>query len=1373
MIYKRVKKIIIIMLNNQEPEVNEQEVLNYYKQNYKTKICKEYLFEKSLDEAHKKLYEKFHKFSCCNTPLSLMIYSIFILVFTCAGFFFSISKNEGYKAYKGLLERNMSLIDTDLPNEYETIKLLYFLTTNTIDEYECDFFRYSEDLCTLEQYARYCTPERKAEEKCNYMDSQYHIGNYFQCTLYNYEAGLCNQIQYNYELERTGQIYYEHKIEYSSGKAKIRIKNFSLQKIWCKIGDYDQPIYLGFLILMIIFIALCIFDLALNKKAITPGVRYYLALSFYMIFHVIFRIFTPLFLILSGYGIFVSLLYPSTYSDPDDTTSYINDPFLDSSVIIIFPEEKLWKDKRLYALIFCGISFLLFILVWILSYYKQLIYNYLSFDFHEKIEGQNPVAISEIKRSASIKVGKTKYYFDIKQNKDIYLKENRAGKIHFFKEIVFKDNTYYLKYDNLGLKDQLAWNEFKYPFNNEVTYRLGLFLNLIYVFLYLFVALLIWNFKDDNIYDYFIRLLDSGYKPKNHKYIKRSNDLNSIFDDFIMIFYLIFGIISILAIAKWAFFGGFKNMIFIWISIIISIIITLLNLAVVILCIIGAVFNFLGLLAYSSREEFEFEIDTIFFKLLIHFIFYVYVFIFSLPEFIYSILMIISLNKIKNENQRLETEKKTSEDIFKYMALSNQNMILEAVNNNPELPKHLFYQRKIDNSPMIDLAQKFGQSSDIILCLEQNIEEILDDKKKVELQNYKYKAFDTKRIISKIILQIIFSGLSFIITIIAIVYSFNKNEYYKAYRVYFNEIDENFLTNISGFESLLPGYTKFWCDFGNYQNSIFVSFLIFVILYLLFEIFSLLIHKSVIKLAFQIGIFHNIIIWINMAFYFIFKVYFPLYLFLFIFSWYTLAKDPQKISSEDAYYGYYSNNSIDDALYNEWNDKKYIIAVSIACSLLLMIFDIIMINVKYTIIDYLNKNYEEIEDEEGNPKDEDLEKNEVTTSLTIRNNKYNATIKLNHILYLQQINTSGDEFLYKFKKVKIDNITNDFIYVRLGLNSITEQISLAQWNYPDLNHIFSRLADMCNSIYIILFFSVPLFKMHVKDDASYLAIKLANMLLDSSRGSDIKKPLFYKIFDMYGSYEKSFTESRFTLYIIQLIILLLFMLKRIYFGGFAKSLLLTISFILCIICLIDNIVYVILDFLTILFSLFSIISLYDTDYISLTGDMIEFKLFFQLIINIIIFSLNIKLLKETIAITSDCNILKKAMVKFNNNEDNIDLDKPDFKPVEFKYISLEGAICSIKEYRNNDLQRYLYYSSDNINGNNQENANPNIQVNHQENNQENLQGNIQPNNANTILEVKDTNDNKNTKTNFPPNQLSSTDGVVLYNRELETEKKLV
>ena len=50
------------MLNNQEPEVNEQEVLNYYKQNYKTKICKEYLFEKSLDEAHKKLYEKFHKF---------------------------------------------------------------------------------------------------------------------------------------------------------------------------------------------------------------------------------------------------------------------------------------------------------------------------------------------------------------------------------------------------------------------------------------------------------------------------------------------------------------------------------------------------------------------------------------------------------------------------------------------------------------------------------------------------------------------------------------------------------------------------------------------------------------------------------------------------------------------------------------------------------------------------------------------------------------------------------------------------------------------------------------------------------------------------------------------------------------------------------------------------------------------------------------------------------------------------------------------------------------------------------------------------------------------------------------------------------------
>ena len=98
--------------------------------------------------------------------------------------------------------------------------------------------------------------------------------------------------------------------------------------------------------------------------------------------------------------------------------------------------------------------------------------------------------------------------------------------------------------------------------------------------------------------------------------------------------------------------------------------------------------------------------------------------------------------------------------------------------------------------------------------------------------------------------------------------------------------------------------------------------------------------------------------------------------------------------------------------------------------------------------------------------------------------------------------------------------------------------------------------------------------------------------------------------------------------------------------------------------------------------------------------MINAKLSVQLIINIIIFIFNIKLLKESITFSMYYNKMKKSLIKLNNKEDNLDEDKPNFKPLEFKYISLEGNICSIKEYKNNNLQRYLYYCNINIQKNN-------------------------------------------------------------------------
>ena len=199
------------------------------------------------------------------------------------------------------------------------------------------------------------------------------------------------------------------------------------------------------------------------------------------------------------------------------------------------------------------------------------------------------------------------------------------------------------------------------------------------------------------------------------------------------------------------------------------------------------------------------------------------------------------------------------------------------------------------------------------------------------------------------------------------------------------------------------------------------------------------------------------------------------------------------------------------------------------------------------------------------------------------------------------------------------------------------------------------------------------------------------------------------------------------------------MLKRIQYGGFKKSCNLIVVFVIDIIFLIQNIVYIILDFLLILFDLFAIICYYKNKYNLLADDMMDAKLFLELIINIYILSNNIKLLKENATLTVYLNELRKAMDKFNKREENINEDEPNFKPVEFKYVSLDGNICTLKELQNDLIQRYLFYIPEN--GEIEQNNNlPNIMP-RQENDVTIHQNkkNYEQINVNNTIEVKENN----------------------------------
>ena len=87
-------------------------------------------------------------------------------------------------------------------------------------------------------------------------------------------------------------------------------------------------------------------------------------------------------------------------------------------------------------------------------------------------------------------------------------------------------------------------------------------------------------------------------------------------------------------------------------------------------------------------------------------------------------------------------------------------------------------------------------------------------------------------------------------------------------------------------------------------------------------------------------------------------------------------------------------------------------------------------------------------------------------------------------------------------------------------------------------------------------------------------------------------------------------------------------------------------------------------------------------------------IYFQIIIIIVILINDFKIFIEIIKYGKYIEKLRNSMMSFIQRTDNFDEDDMNFRPVEFKFISLEGNICSIKECVHPYLQRYLYYYED-------------------------------------------------------------------------------
>jgi hypothetical protein len=258
---------------------------------------------------------------------------------------------------------------------------------------------------------------------------------------------------------------------------------------------------------------------------------------------------------------------------------------------------------------------------------------------------------------------------------------------------------------------------------------------LIYTYIFAIVILPILYIKDDIFYNYFLHLFDLGYKPYLYDNLQKFGDSQILLYNLIKYVFIVQAILVIISLFKWAFYGGFSNVVLIWVSLFISIIITLVNLFFAILSFLQIAYNIISTIIIASKIDFA-DKDFGFIKLLILNYLSSIQFTFIMVLFSISLTLSIFLNSVRTEIRELEREELDSEDAFKFKALNNENYIFEAVNLDNNIPKKLLYAKNIDANPITNNnAQIMGQSTN--LFFEQNQEDLFDPKKQLELKNYK------------------------------------------------------------------------------------------------------------------------------------------------------------------------------------------------------------------------------------------------------------------------------------------------------------------------------------------------------------------------------------------------------------------------------------------------------------------------------------------------------------------------------------------------------------------------------------------------------------------------------------------------------------
>ena len=569
------------------------------------------------------------------------------------------------------------------------------------------------------------------------------------------------------------------------------------------------------------------------------------------------------------------------------------------------------------------------------------------------------------------------------------------------------------------------------------------------------------------------------------------------------------------------------------------------------------------------------------------------------------------------------------------------------------------------------------------LLTEKGFFETLDHRQKGKYNLY-YKDGIVRHKISLIFNALINFGL----TIGAFTTLIKNNEKYISY--------SNDICN----KASISSFTSFWCDIGNYEIDIINSYFVFLVLFMSFEIFTIFVHKDITKLEIK-GILYYIIIGIDSIFLVIFYIFIPLFFFLFLYSILVISILPNETSSTLLSQG----NDITPESEKKWKETKKDPIINSILLFLIFALDIGLLNIKKPLILYFNMKFEKV------PRDKTK-----NASMNIGGTEVKFKVKSDKIIYL----SNQTNKIYRFKEAKIEG-RNDPIYIRLDNKSIDNLFSFSNFDYPNLDEFFLLLGKIAEVIYGLLFVSIPLSKCHLNNDVNYIFIREMNKSL---------KIKYNGVFSYFGVYENSLNKSRIALYCIALFIILLFIIKRVIFGGFGQHFKIQLVFYLVIIFIIENVLYFLLTFLCILFSIFSVVCYSDSK--NTHGDgMVITKIFLIMGLNFIIFWICVGLMSHSSRLCKMISWLKNEVYNINNNitDNNLVEEK------QFTYIGLNMNNYSLNESPLPNGPRNVFYTRNIIKL---------VQINNiQENNRTQIENNEKNRNAITVdIKFADTEDKR-------------------------------